>query len=188
MTGSLCILTTFCQFPLPQHPASGNHKPKLFFYELGGCFVWDSTWTWDHTVVVFLQWISLSIMPFRSIYVVTNGRCLHQQSKENEQITWTPILHLEKVSVALFPHSLSQGTQLPLLVLRMTQRERQAAGTWCTQGHSTQKRGGWGEGRTLSQQLPGSTCSRSQETHMTINVLMDPSHSIPFAPLVAQLS
>ena len=37
ITGSLHLLTTFLQFPLPRHPiptpASGNHKSDLFFFE-----------------------------------------------------------------------------------------------------------------------------------------------------------
>lgn len=38
VTGSLYILTTFLQFPLPTLRASGNHKYDLFFYEFGGVF------------------------------------------------------------------------------------------------------------------------------------------------------
>ena len=32
ITGNLYLLTVFIQFPSPPTPASGNHKPDLFFY------------------------------------------------------------------------------------------------------------------------------------------------------------
>ena len=32
VTGSLYVLTTFLQFPLPQHSASGNLRSDLIFY------------------------------------------------------------------------------------------------------------------------------------------------------------
>ena len=38
ITGSIYLLTTFFQFPLPPRTASSNHKTNLFFCEFVGFF------------------------------------------------------------------------------------------------------------------------------------------------------
>lgn len=38
-TGSLYVLATFFQFPLPIPSASGDHKSDVLFYEFVFCFV-----------------------------------------------------------------------------------------------------------------------------------------------------
>ena len=42
-TGSLCLLTTFLHFPLPQPSASGNYKSDVFFYEFGFFYIHSPT-------------------------------------------------------------------------------------------------------------------------------------------------
>ena len=54
ITGSLYLLTTFIQFPLPPPPASGNHKPDLFFYEFV-CF-WSIIDLQHHVSSCYTTW------------------------------------------------------------------------------------------------------------------------------------
>ena len=52
ITGSLYLLANFIQFPLSQHfhPASGEHKPNLFFW---GCYLFLK-YNWHTTLCSFL--------------------------------------------------------------------------------------------------------------------------------------
>ena len=82
ITGGLYLLIPLTYFvsltPLP----SGNHPFFSVFMSLFSfCFVClfcflDSTYKWDHRVFIFVRLISISIIPSRSIHVVTNGKIL----------------------------------------------------------------------------------------------------------------
>ena len=64
----------------PPHLFSSNHlfvlctygSVSVLFVHLFG--ILDSTYEWNHMVFVFLWFISLSIIPSRSIHVVINGK------------------------------------------------------------------------------------------------------------------
>ena len=60
ITGSLYLLTTFSHFPHPNPPPLAT--TNLFSVSMSSV-VLDSTCKWDHTVLVFLWLISLSIRP-----------------------------------------------------------------------------------------------------------------------------
>ena len=74
ITGSLYLLTPFIPFPTRNALPSGNHHSILCIWVLF-CFS-DSTYKWDCLVFVCISFISLNIIPSRSIYVIENGRIL----------------------------------------------------------------------------------------------------------------
>ena len=74
ITGSLCLWTPFAHFLQPYAPTYGNDQSVLCTTLVVFVFFLDSTYKRDHTIFIFLWLISLSIMPSRSIHVVTNGK------------------------------------------------------------------------------------------------------------------
>ena len=77
ITGSLCLLIPFTYFthpPIPcQPPVCSLYLWVCFCFVMFICFL-DSTCKWNHAVFVFLWLNSLSIIPSKSIHVVTNER------------------------------------------------------------------------------------------------------------------
>ena len=74
-----CVpLITFLQLPLPTPPLIITNPISFSMSLVFFCFllfvILDYTYKWHHTVFVFLWLISLSIMPSKSIHVVTNDR------------------------------------------------------------------------------------------------------------------
>ena len=73
IAGSLYLLTTFFQIPLPQPSTSGNHRSDLFFCEFG----FFNLITHISEIIQYLSFsvwlISLTIISSLSICVVANG-------------------------------------------------------------------------------------------------------------------
>ena len=72
----LCLLTMFIHFSL-SHPCLWQPQSNLFsseFVFVLFCFVLGCTSKWDHIVYVFVWLFSLSIVPSRTIHVVTSSR------------------------------------------------------------------------------------------------------------------
>ena len=78
IAGSLYLLTSFTHFCLPSLWQPPICSLYLWVCCLFVCFLFFvfsvSTYKWDHIVFVFLWFTSLSIIPSRSIHVVTNGK------------------------------------------------------------------------------------------------------------------
>ena len=80
ITGSLWLLNTFSHFTHLPPPTSDNNQ-SVFFVSKSSIFlvcflVWflDSIYKWDHVVFVFFHPTSLSIMPWKCIHGVANGK------------------------------------------------------------------------------------------------------------------
>ena len=79
VTGSLYLLITLLWFALLPNPTSDNHKLDLFFYEFDGSFLVCFCFRFHNrrTIIQYLSFsvslILLSIMPSKSIHIVTNG-------------------------------------------------------------------------------------------------------------------
>ena len=79
VTGGLYLLIPFIYFahspqppPFWQPPICSLYLWIYFHIVSSFCFL-DSTYKWDHAVFLFLWLISLSIIPSKSMHVVTNG-------------------------------------------------------------------------------------------------------------------